>query len=73
MLRAENSLYYAALPSDSEDLLTALSECSEKWVIEERLPNLANDMWKASISTEIQDKIDEINPPAQSQGYHYHR
>lgn len=73
MLRSENSLYYAALPSDSEDLLTALSECSEKWVIEERLPNLANDMWKNNISTEIQDKIDEINPPAQSQGYHYHR
>lgn len=73
MLRIEHSIYYAGLSEDSEDLLTAISECSEKWVIEERLSDFANEMWKGSISKEIQDKIDEINPPALSQGYHYHR
>lgn len=73
MLCDKNSGYYAALPSECLDLLTAITECSKQWVIEERLPKLSNEMWKADISPEIQGELDEISPPDLSYHHHYGR
>ena len=71
MLRVEGGEYYAALPPECEDLLNALAACSEKWVVEGRLPELANEMWQGGLSAEIQDKVDEISPPDLSHHHHY--
>lgn len=71
MLRVEGGEYYAALSPECEDLLNALAACSEKWVVEERLPELANEMWQGGLSAEIQDKVDEISPPDLSHHHHY--